>query len=94
MASHRSNVRDTVLHLEIINPVAGKKPSYLDWDRALYSASSIYGARLSTGIDEISNLRRRAEWVKSVSRLSNGIDSKMEIYKIRYATYDTNVFVY
>lgn len=42
MASHRSNVRDTVLHLEIINPVAGKTPSYLDWDRALYSASSIY----------------------------------------------------
>ena len=89
VASHRSNVRDTVLHLVIINPVAARNTAVrnLDSDRIV---RYIRPARLST---RISNLRR----VKSVSRLSDGIDSfsKMEIYKILYA-YGTirNVFVY
>lgn len=89
--SHRSNVRDTVLHLEIINPLARKIPSYETWTGIV----RIRPAR-STELDYQRGYRRDIEFttvsrrIKSVSRLSNGIDSfsKMEIYKIRYAIYE------
>lgn len=61
VASHRSNVRDTVLHLVIINPVAARNTAVrnLDSDRALYSAGSIIDENIefTTGEIRISPLR-------------------------------------
>lgn len=65
--SHRSNLRDTVLHLEIINPVARKTPSYkpttgscafgrstkLDYHNRIYEAG--VKSRPPFGIDSFSN---------------------------------------
>lgn len=45
--SHRFDVRDTVLHLEIINPFSETLSFERQRDR-MHSARSIYGPRLST----------------------------------------------